>query len=60
MILTPEQLARVVQLASNGSQHVQDWLPVEIGVIEGMLVVLIPGDPPTAFDLGDHTVKTHQ
>ncbi len=53
MILTPEQLARVVQLASGGSKHVQDWLPVEIVNISGRLLAQIPEDPSTLIDLGE-------
>lgn len=53
MILTAEQLARVVNLASGGSQHVQDWHPVEIVDIDGRLLAQIPGDPTTVTDLGE-------
>lgn len=53
MILTAEQLARVVQLASGGSKHVEDWQPVEIVDIDGRLLAQIPGDPTTVTDLGE-------
>lgn len=53
MILTPEQLALVVQLASSGSKHVQDWVPVEIVCIDGRLLAQVPEDPTTLIDLGE-------